>query len=1051
MAWGLFKPKSPPTSSHSQPMRSVNPNIPSGAYISETKLVVESRGVSKSKRSAVSPQPPQAAVGVSGNCRQSLAFTAEGSGVTTTKTAPKLASSKTPADGKIGSRSSSHQSSSSKRYSSSHSVRSVRSMRSIGSIGQSSSRSLRSSNVSIRTRHVKAAHAAKRAAATFFSNTRDHNMKCYTCGSDLYSIRCDTCRTTYIPPDFRYNAVSAALYANNNASMGHNGIDNMFGGLMAIPGGSTSSNSVGEGSQKGWRKSRCTPSLNGSTTNPPSSTGSTDAACSISGAESLIGFVPENEIDHELETKKLDLELVEDLARFDEAGLLEELLFECFSNVNAVVNTFCRASQNDEISTGSIIPAEYFVNNNSEDNERAITPTDSQFQDLIGNSGMAAGVIEENVTGNESPTVRDTSESCPIDSKAVQKMYSTLASVSSTSPMRGILQGAQAVLQVRQHAPLTERELIYISIVLQCPAITDCSMFTKITGPMQKLSRYVGLRARGRTIFEVCAGLVANADESLHNTLSTIFASLDLSVFSHMVDLCNAYISHRLSFDFTAKTNSGRPSKFQLIRHDWYSEDWHVITVVKLLTLFYVANGLSMKNDASTSASFSGVVASGESRSTLLPDYAFYNTMIDFVDLRADYDNWQLTKAFKKPKFSFCRYPFILSVGAKSKVFEHSIQREINASIQRECFSMMALQDPNSRQVTPVPSLYVHMRISRQNLLDDSIKLIQKWHLTPKQRLLKIEFKGEPGIDAGGLTKEWFYLFYQRIFEPSLNVFVADDSSNYCWFGSNPDPAYYRVAGMVLGFALFNGITVDINFPLLLYKLLLNVDYDLNDVGTLWPEISQSLQRLLDYEEDDCEEAFGLTFTAPDGTPLIMNGHNTDVNLANRDVYVKLLLEHLVNAEGMPFQAFKAGFDDVCSGNTLLLFQPEELELLIRGDRKPIDILSLRSVTRYVNFGHRYAKANNEPVVQWFWDYFQNLDPQSQARLLQFITSTDRAPASGMVHMKFSIKCLGPDSERLPIAHTCFNELCIYKYKTRKKLESKLSLAISEYQGFGLK
>lgn len=109
---------------------------------------------------------------------------------------------------------------------------------------------------------------------------------------------------------------------------------------MAIPGGSTSSNSVGEGSQKGWRKSRCTPSLNGSTTNPPSSTGSTDAACSISGAESLIGFVPENEIDHELETKKLDLELVEDLARFDEAGLLEELLFECFSNVNAVVNTF---------------------------------------------------------------------------------------------------------------------------------------------------------------------------------------------------------------------------------------------------------------------------------------------------------------------------------------------------------------------------------------------------------------------------------------------------------------------------------------------------------------------------------------------------------------------------------------------------------------------------------------------------------------------------------------------------------------------------------------
>lgn len=1042
MAWGFFKPKSPRSSNNSQPMRSVNPNNSSGAYVSETKLVVEPLGVPKSRRTTATPQP-QSAIGYARN-RQTISFTAEGSGVTTTKTAPKVVSQKSASENKSYKP---PQVSSNKRVSSSHSIRSVRSVRSTSSMGHSSSRSLRSTNLSARTRHIRAAHAAKRAAAAFFSNNRDKNMKCYTCGNDLYSIRCETCRTTYVPPEFRYNPVSAALFANNNSSMGHN-IDSMFGGLLGIPSGNTNSNSTGESSTQSQGLNGYAPITKGSTVHSSSNTGSTDYSSSISGAESLIGFIPENEIDHELDTKRLDLELVEDLAKFDEAGLLEELLFECFSNVNAVANTFRRVTANIDPPEDPTIPAKYFINDYCDHK----VVNGGQYACSSQDGPMERELGEENITAHQIPTtVASDSEHFPIDCNTVKKMYDLLASVSSTSPMRGILQGAQAVLQVRQHAPLSEQEVIYISVILQCPAITDCSMFTKITGPMQRLSRYVGLRSRARTIFEACAGLVANSDESLQKVLSNIFAATDLNVLTQIVDLCNAYISHRLSFDFTVKAKTGRPSKFQLIRHDWYTDDWHVITVVKLLTLLYVSNGLFSRNDPSTGACFSGITSSSGSRQTLLPDYAFYNTMVDFVDLRADYDNWQLTRAFKKPKFSFCRYPFILSVGAKAKVFEYSIQREINASIQRECFSMMALQDPNSSQATLVPSLYVHMRINRQTLLDDSINLFQKWHSTPKQRLLKVEFKGEPGIDAGGLTREWLYLFYQKLFEPSLDVFVVDDSSNYCWFGSNPDPAYFRVAGMVLGFALFNGITVDINLPLLLFKLLLNVDYDLNDIGTLWPEISQSLQQLLDYEEDDCEEAFGLTFTAPDGTPLVIDGHNTDVNLSNRGVYVKLLLEHLVNAEGMPFQAFKAGFDNVCSSNTLLLFQPEELELLIRGDRKPIDVLSLRSVTRYINFGHRYAKANNEPVVQWFWDYFQKLDPTSQARLLQFVTSTDRAPAAGMVHMKFSIKCLGPDSERLPIAHTCFNELCLYKYKSRKKLESKLALAISEYQGFGLK
>lgn len=44
----------------------------------------------------------------------------------------------------------------------------------------------------------------------------------------------------------------------------------------------------------------------------------------------------------------------------------------------------------------------------------------------------------------------------------------------------------------------------------------------------------------------------------------------------------------------------------------------------------------------------------------------------------------------------------------------------------------------------------------------------------------------------------------------------------------------------------------------------------------------------------------------------------------------------------------------------------------------------------------------------------------------------------------------GPDSDKLPTAHTCFNALLLPEYGSRDKLRSKLLTAIQNAQGFGL-
>ena len=44
----------------------------------------------------------------------------------------------------------------------------------------------------------------------------------------------------------------------------------------------------------------------------------------------------------------------------------------------------------------------------------------------------------------------------------------------------------------------------------------------------------------------------------------------------------------------------------------------------------------------------------------------------------------------------------------------------------------------------------------------------------------------------------------------------------------------------------------------------------------------------------------------------------------------------------------------------------------------------------------------------------------------------------------------GDDEEKLPIAHTCFNQLVFPLYKTKEKMSLKLKQAVENCEGFGM-
>lgn len=102
---------------------------------------------------------------------------------------------------------------------------------------------------------------------------------------------------------------------------------------------------------------------------------------------------------------------------------------------------------------------------------------------------------------------------------------------------------------------------------------------------------------------------------------------------------------------------------------------------------------------------------------------------------------------------------------------------------------------------------------------------------------LHIQFTGERGQDAGGLTREFFIELSREMFNPMYSLFNL--SSNGSTYYPNPRSyvekdhlRYFKFIGRILGKALFDECLLECYFVRSLYKIMIGEDlnfYDLED------------------------------------------------------------------------------------------------------------------------------------------------------------------------------------------------------------------------------
>lgn len=354
------------------------------------------------------------------------------------------------------------------------------------------------------------------------------------------------------------------------------------------------------------------------------------------------------------------------------------------------------------------------------------------------------------------------------------------------------------------------------------------------------------------------------------------------------------------------------------------------------------------------------------------------------------------------------------------------------------------------------------LTVRRQHVFYDSFQYFnRKSGPEIKHGKLNVRFHNEDGVDAGGVTREWFQVLSREMFNPDYALFqpCAADCTTYqpnkMSSVNDMHLAFFKFIGRVIGKAIYDGRLLDAYFTRSFYKHILGRKVDYRDLEAVDPEYYNSIEWMLN---NDITDVLDLTFAVEEDVfgetriiELKPGGSSIQVTESNKHEYVRLVTEqNLTNSIRSQIDAFLAGFHEIIPPSLIKLFSERELELLISG-LPDIDVDEWKNNTDLRGY------KSSDPMIQWWWRAVRSFDQTEKAKLLQFITGTSKVPLEGFAHLqgvngtqRFNIhRAYGED--RLPAAHTCFNQLDLPAYESYEKLRSQLLLAMKEgAEGFGL-
>lgn len=356
----------------------------------------------------------------------------------------------------------------------------------------------------------------------------------------------------------------------------------------------------------------------------------------------------------------------------------------------------------------------------------------------------------------------------------------------------------------------------------------------------------------------------------------------------------------------------------------------------------------------------------------------------------------------------------------------------------------------------------ISLKVRRHEVFMDSFHQLKNKTPAEMHGKLRVTMIGEEGLDAGGVSREWYGLLSREMFNLDYALFKL--SANGVSFQPNPNSSinnehiqFFKFVGRIIGKALCDGHPLDVYFTRSFYKHILGQEVTYQDMEDLDVDFYKSLKFLMDINLDDSdlheyyfayeEEEFGILKIKD----LVPDGRTKRVNESNKMDYIKFLCAAKMTKNiQAQIEAFKVGFNEMVPANIVAIFDSKELELLISG-LPTVDLEDLKVNTEYHNY------TQDTQVILWFWEVMNEFSREERAEFIQFVTGSSKVPIDGFKALpgiggfqKFQIHKCFASTDRLPTAHTCMNQLDLPEYVTKEQLKHLLKMAITEgKEGFG--
>jgi E3 ubiquitin ligase SMURF1/2 len=166
---------------------------------------------------------------------------------------------------------------------------------------------------------------------------------------------------------------------------------------------------------------------------------------------------------------------------------------------------------------------------------------------------------------------------------------------------------------------------------------------------------------------------------------------------------------------------------------------------------------------------------------------------------------------------------------------------------------------------------HIRIEVDRKYALEQSFHRMMCLRRSELHQWMRISFRGEEGLDAGGLEREWFALVTERLYDAKTGLFTsssgeAANAGNYHInptsgldiFDSEDHLQYFQFAGRFLAKAIMEQQCLKAYLSLPLRKQILSLPITFSDLEFVDNEVYQNLMWLL---ENDNVDQLGLFFT----------------------------------------------------------------------------------------------------------------------------------------------------------------------------------------------